>query len=152
MLCFFQRNMALFGFAEEFFVLHAKDDGVGFDHTGVHNMGDDFIFGLGTVLAQEIGDHFFDRAGLIAPFSQTVNTPPDEDEAVIFDELVVYRLHMGVAVVESRDIDELCDFAKMLGLAFFLEDEERFVAHATRLDLRPFRQTDFIENILADVL
>src|SRR3989344_1464599 len=97
--------MSLIVFHEKFFVLHAEDDGVGLDQASFHDMGDDMVFRGGTVLADIAGDHFLDRARLKAPLGKSVYAATNENKALVFDKLVVHRLHMRIASAEVRFID-----------------------------------------------
>lgn len=59
---------------------------------------------------EDLGDDVRDGSLAVAPAVKRVDTAADEDEALIFDELIVNRLGRDIFSFEVAILDELGDF------------------------------------------
>ena len=105
----------------------------------------------GAVLLQKPSNYFPHRTGLVAFFLQGINAAPDENEAIVFDELVVYRLNVRRFLIQTELVDILRDIPEMKRPFVFLQNQINFVADRLRLDLGPLFQTEIAEDVRAEM-
>ena len=89
---------------EERFTLEIKKDGGLLDLAALENALDDLVaVQWATLVAQDTGNDISYSALAIAPDVERINTAADEDEALVFDELVVDGLLGDVAALECAE-------------------------------------------------
>ena len=104
---------------EERFALEIKKDGGLLDLAALEDALDDLVaVQWATLVAQDTGNDISHGALAIAPDIERINTAADEDEALVFDELVVDGLLGDVAALEGAFLDALSNLAKVQWLAF----------------------------------
>lgn len=99
---------------EERFALEIKKDGGLLNLAALENALDDLVaVQWATLVAQDTGNDISYSALAIAPDVERINTAADEDEALVFDELVVYGLLGDVTALEGALLDALSNLAKV---------------------------------------
>ena len=123
---------------EELLVLEIEEDGGFFDLAGAEDAADDFFAGEGFGgIFEDGGDDVGDGAFGVSPSAEGVDAAADQDEAGVFDELVVDGLDGDILAAEAGLSDGIGDFGKVHGFFLGLEDDEDFVANVARVDRRP---------------
>ena len=104
---------------EERFALEIKKDGGLLDLAALENTLNDLIaVQWATLVAQDTSNDVSYSALAIAPDVERINAAADEDEALVFDELVVDGLLGDVAALEGAFLDALSNLAKVQRFAF----------------------------------
>lgn len=104
---------------EERFALEVEEDGGLLDLAALEDALDDLVaVQWATLVAQDTSDDICHSTLAITPDVERVDAAADEDEALVFDELVVYGLLGDVTALESALLDALSNLAKVQRFAF----------------------------------
>ena len=114
---------------EERFTLEVEEDGGLLDLAALEDALNDLIaVQWATLVAQDTSNDISYSALAITPDVERINTAADEDEALVFDELVVDGLLGDVTALESAFLDALSNLAKVQRLPLIQQDDVDLVA------------------------
>ena len=99
---------------EEWFALEVEEDGGLLDLAALEDALDDLVaVQWATLVAQDTSNDISHGALAIAPDVERINATADEDEALVFDELVVDGLLGDVTALKGALLDALSNLAKV---------------------------------------